>query len=111
MQIDKFICDTLEPTIRKQEGKPVCIPSGTYQVKIRWSDKNKMMVPGLLGVPNRSDIEIHIGNAPKDTLGCILPGNHTQMDWVSNSKDTFSKLFPLIDQACKDGDVFINVIG
>lgn len=109
-EFDGFECWILEPT-RRKNGGPVCIPPGSYKVEIRDSFKHKMKVPGLLNVPGRTDIEIHIGNYPKDTLGCLLPGKEKAVDFVGKSKEAFEELYPKVEQACKEGDVFINVIG
>jgi len=111
LSIDNFECWILEPPERRNGSDIVCIPSGTYKVIMRWSEKNKMEVPGIEGVPNRTDIEIHPGNYPKDTQGCLLPGKTHQVDFVSDSKETCSVLFPLIKEAIKDGELFINIIG
>lgn len=51
-----------------------CVPEGNYHCIKTVSPKHGDVFL-LSDVPNRSMIEIHIGNyAPKDTLGCILPG-------------------------------------
>jgi hypothetical protein len=50
--------------------------------------------PELLDVPGRSEIRIHIGNKPEDSLGCTLVGetHGPQPDWVSASKVAFERL-------------------
>ena len=58
---------TLEPIV------PI-IPIGSYTCKKRWSNKFKREVFEVINVPNHTDVEIHIGNYIKDTLGCILLG-------------------------------------
>lgn len=69
-----------------------------------------MEVPLLLDIPNRTDIEIHIGNKPEDTTGCILVGRtHPQQDFIGESKLAFEELMPKIKQGIKDGDVFITI--
>ena len=114
---DDFNCWILEPPSRKNGDSPVCIPSGTYKIEMRWSEKHQMEVPGLLNVPGRTDIEIHPGNFEQgaagkdDSLGCLLPGDDYSTDFVSNSKVTFSKLSSLIQASLKEGDLFINITG
>lgn len=54
-----------------------CIPEGVYDmIKIVSPTKGKCFL--LLNVPNRSNVEMHIGNYATgkkvDTKGCILPG-------------------------------------
>lgn len=63
------------------------IPFGTYMVKYRWSNLNKAMVPGLVGVKGFANIEIHIGNSSKDCKGCILVGVEDKKgeDWIGYS--------------------------
>jgi hypothetical protein len=53
-----------------------CIPAGTYTA-VRFpkgSGKRDYDVFKLTDVPARDDVELHIGNLPKDTEGCILIG-------------------------------------
>ena len=74
-----WYCDTLEPhsidwkTEKKVKGK-TAIPKGTYKVKIAWSNKHGRMVPWLQNVPHFDGIQIHTGNVPKHSAGCILVG-------------------------------------
>lgn len=115
---EDFGCWVLEPPLH---GNLVCIPPGIYKIEWRWSPAHKRFVPGLLDVPGRTDIEIHPGNfegsknqngvVKFDSKGCLLPGENHGVDFVSNSGNTCNKLFPLIEQACKEGDLFIDVRG
>ena len=74
-----WYCDTLEPHSidwkreKKEKGK-TDIPEGTYKVKIAWSNKHGRMVPWLQNVPHFDGIQIHTGNVPKHSAGCILVG-------------------------------------
>lgn len=73
----KFECKTLELPNKGNQRKISCIPEGPYKVKkIISPTKGKCFL--LENVPNRSAVEMHIGNfaAGKkvDTEGCILPG-------------------------------------
>jgi hypothetical protein len=49
------------------------IPAGTYPVRVR-ADGNRGWRLELSRVPGRSNVQIHVGNYPKDTVGCLLPG-------------------------------------
>ncbi|PSR52643.1 hypothetical protein AHMF7605_03430 [Adhaeribacter arboris] len=69
----KVICYVLELPPRDNVPFVSSIPAGTYPVKVR--------TDGALGwrleldnVPDRKNVQIHIGNFPKDTIGCLLPG-------------------------------------
>lgn len=82
-------CYTLEPP---KEPDPngngyICIPTGTYPLTIQWSPKFHKQVPHVNSVPGRTEIEIHVGNFPDDTEGCILVGKSRgdQPDFVSQS--------------------------
>ena len=76
-------CQTLELPDRGNAHGVSCIPVGTYRCVKRWSPKHGTDVFGVDHVPDRSDIEIHAGNTPKDSLGCILLGTERgQIDGV-----------------------------
>jgi hypothetical protein len=109
----KFVCYTLEDQVRapgvKVWGK-TAIPSGAYEVKVTMSPRFKRPLPLLLNVPNYEGVRIHCGNKAEDTEGCILVGTAKAVDWISNSKVAFDKLFPMIDDACKAREAVTLVI-
>ena len=98
------ICRTLENPWRANLQDVSCIPEGTYNV-VR-DDVGKFKYFRILGVPNRTLIEIHNGNYEKDTRGCILVGEHwaflkrkgaDEDEWaVTNSKNTIEKLSQIL---------------
>ena len=75
-----YFCDTLEPRCidwskeKKVAGK-TAIPEGRYKVKVGWSPRAGKNVPWLKDVPHFKDIQIHTGNIPGHTRGCILVGS------------------------------------
>ena len=75
-----YFCDTLEPHCidwskeKKVAGK-TAIPEGRYKVKVGWSPRAGKNVPWLKNVPHFKDIQIHTGNIPRHTRGCILVGS------------------------------------
>jgi hypothetical protein len=73
---DTHICYTLEPPWRNNEHDVSCIPVGEYDlVKGAHTDAGgSYPCYTVANVPNRTDIDVHIGNYPADTLGCILVG-------------------------------------
>ena len=87
-----FFCFTLEPRSDRSEGKPYCIPSGTYAVLLQPSARFQMITPHLQDVPGFTEIEIHPGNFPSDTEGCTLVGSARGVDMVGTSRATFSVL-------------------
>lgn len=69
---------TLEPPWRDNERDVSCIPAGTYTA-VRFpagEGKRPYDVFKLIGVPDRDDTEIHIGNTIADTEGCVLLGSN-----------------------------------
>jgi hypothetical protein len=91
-----FECHSLEPRRTQANGKPYCIPPGTYQFVIAFSPKHQRDLPLLLNVPGFVGVEMHIGNRPQDTLGCILVGDTIGPgpDFISQSTVEFDRLFP-----------------
>jgi hypothetical protein len=49
------------------------IPAGTYPVRVR-KDGTRGWRLQLDRVPQRTEVQIHVGNYPNQTLGCLLPG-------------------------------------
>ena len=73
---------TMEPPA---VGDVICIPKGRYRMTIYRSPKFKSDVLLLHDVPGRSAIELHKGNYPNDTRGCILVGcNYREENGVLN---------------------------
>lgn len=76
-ELSIFTCKTIElPNLSNQKSIS-CIPEGDYTVtKIVSPTKGRCFL--LHNVPNRTAVEIHIGNYATgkkvDTEGCILPG-------------------------------------
>lgn len=104
-------CVTLERA--KDDPEHPCIPAGIYPVRVLWSPKFARNMPHVLRVPERTAIEIHWGNFVKDTLGCVLVGA-TKTDYpaptIWSSRDTFDRLFPLIERGAADaGGVTIEI--
>ena len=91
-----YFCDTLEPHCidwskeKKVAGK-TAIPEGRYKVKVGWSQRRGRNVPWLKNVPHFKDIQIHTGNIPGHTRGCILVGSAENNVLVS-SRVAFSCL-------------------
>lgn len=107
-----FFCYTMEPSIKPAgSAKPYAIPAGTYQVVVRFSPKRGYNVPGLEAVPGFSDIEMHVGNHPQDTDGCILVGEYLLpgQDFLTNSTTTFKSLMSLVESYCESGELEITI--
>lgn len=100
--IDGHTYYTLEPP--KRAEKPCAIPCGTYDVSIRWSEKHKRLVPHVENVPGFEEIEIHIGNFPKDTLGCLIVGQAAGTDQVVGSRLAFDAIFRILSDVKESGE-------
>ena len=129
----KYFCDTLEDTDRglkqtdalaankrKKVKGETAIPTGRYQVTLgvqseRFKFKQQYRfcngyLPRLLNVPCFEGVLIHIGNYPKDTEGCILPGENLKVGMVLNSKHWLGKVKNKIVEAKARGEpVWITV--
>lgn len=57
----------------KQKGA-TAIPVGTYAVRLYNSPRHGEDTPELVGVPGFRHVQIHSGNGPNDTEGCLLFG-------------------------------------
>ena len=123
-----YFCDTLEDSDRgldssmpisilklKKLAHITAIPTGRYQVvmnvispKLSRSNFYKQFgggrVPRLLNVPAYDGILIHCGNTAKDTDGCILVGKNTKVGMVLESKDTYAKLYPILESTAKKNE-------
>ena len=102
-------CWTLEPTQRIGIGGPVCIPIGRYEVLMQWSTRFGMDTPHLQDVPGRTFIEIHPGNFPKDTSGCILVGETKDTNAVNNSRKAFTALVKVLEAKLSEGKCWIEI--
>ena len=91
------ICCTLELPWKQNKSRISCIPTGLYKTVV-YQSPTKGKVWLLKDVPGRSMIEIHIGNFPKDILGCIAVGDSFFRDrpGVLNSKKTFDFMWSVL---------------
>lgn len=69
-------CVTLELPWQENAPNESCVPSGAYTAIRFPSPGHGYDVFELRDVPERSAIEMHIGNLPHDTKGCILLGSN-----------------------------------
>lgn len=70
---------------RKKDGI-TAIPSGRYEVVLRYSPNFKRETPWLKDVPGWQWVLIHGGNDPSHTKGCLLPGENKAKGKVLNSR-------------------------
>lgn len=94
-----FTCSVIELPSVPYNGSHVRIPAGRYSVRPYNSPKHGPNTPLLVGVPGRSEIELHASNyaiRPSDgkqlLLGCIAPGVNPSSVSVDDSNDTCQEL-------------------
>ena len=114
-----WFCDTIEDTdrglddsmsvdeiLKKKIKGETAIPTGIYKIEITYSQKYKRMMPLILGVKGYSGIRIHSGNTSKDTEGCLLVGKNTKVGMVTDSRNTYQRLFARLQNA---KDILIEI--
>lgn len=111
----KYFCDTIEDKVRdlskeKKIKGQTAIPYGTYEVTWSYSPRFKKFTPRLQNVPYFSGVLIHSGNTATDTEGCIIVGQNKIVGKVINSRAIVSKLYPIIQNACKQDKVTIDIV-
>jgi hypothetical protein len=61
-------------------------------------------MPRLLNVPGYEGILIHPGTSALDSAGCLLVGKNTIKGKLTQSKDTFAKLYKQMKAASDKGE-------
>ena len=107
-------CYTLERPVRKTKiDGETAIPCGRYELSLYYSNHQKMQVPLLMNVPDFSYVEIHPGNFPTDSEGCLLLGkiyDPTKPDQILESRQAFKDLMSAIEPALKNGKIYLEVL-
>lgn len=121
-------CFILEDAIRETKiPSETCIPAGRYQVIRRYHGrfyetyKSKFghnHVFEIVGIPNYSDVLIHIGNDIADTRGCLLTGQDISFLEIGKPKMTIARstaaykaLYDEITRQFDSGkEVFITIV-
>ncbi len=90
---DSTICYTLERAEYANSKNVSRIPLGSYKGFIR-TDNNLGWRIELVNVPERENIQIHLGNYPFQTTGCTLIGTNAKPEncTVLNSSTAIKKL-------------------
>lgn len=89
----EVICYTLELPWLDNANDISCIPAGTYNGIIRY-DKTDGWRIQLENVPERTGVQIHMGNYTSDITGCILVGSNAVTENCSlvNSSLAYKRL-------------------
>ena len=102
-----FFSSTLEDKVRilnsfedKVYGE-TAIPVGRYKVIISYSNHFKKEMPEIVNVEFFKGVRIHAGNTKEDTEGCLLVGEckNVKEGFIYNSKNTYKKLFQILQEA------------
>lgn len=125
---DKVFCQIIEDTDRglkdsmsNEQIKSLkkygitAIPSGTYEITLDvfsakfgsqsfYQEVCKGKLPRLLNVKGFGGILIHCGNTEKDSAGCLIVGENKEKGKVLNSRDTFRKLYSLLQDSKNKGE-------
>jgi hypothetical protein len=83
---------TLERPVEGNIPLISAVPAGTYRAFVRTESKDRWRVE-LINVPGRGNVQIHVGNTLRDTIGCVLLGVDLGNDMctVKDSKTAFDK--------------------
>lgn len=92
---------------RLHRKKPT--PSGDYPAKIRTDGKKGWRIE-LLHVPGHAHIEIHIGNFPRDSEGCFLPGVSADKNVVWDSGTAIKAIKSIVEND-GSGKIMVHVAG
>jgi Family of unknown function (DUF5675) len=87
----RFICKTLELAWLWNAKDRSCVPPSTYFAFIRRDKKDgwRVQLTGILG--NRTGVQIHIGNYPREIKGCVLVGERYTPDAIWHSAAAYRK--------------------
>jgi hypothetical protein len=89
----KIIAYTLERPWQGNAPLISAIPTGAYPGQLRYDHTDLWRIE-LTGVPGRDHVQIHVGNTPLDSAGCILVGSEVGADLcsVQNSRKAYEAL-------------------
>lgn len=85
-----------QQTLVTLENPAVMIPAGVYSLSLYNSPHAGHVVPLLNDVPGRTEIEMHCGNVPCDSKGCLLVGLSHDTTQLNDSRIAFDRLMSLL---------------
>lgn len=111
---------SLEEIRSKKVYAETAIPRGKYRITMKEiSPKFKQkpaysftggFMPRLLNVPGFTGILIHGGNSALDSAGCPLVGKNTVKGGLTDSLNTFKKLYNILEEADKQNKtIYISI--
>lgn len=130
----EFVCNVIEDTDRglhdgmqdfmirsRKIPTKTAVPTGRYEVLMnvvspKFSQKPFYMevckgkVPRLKNVKGFEGILIHAGSDHTHSAGCLLVGKNTIRGKLTESQETFKKIYALMKKAYDKGEkIFINI--
>lgn len=129
-----WFCNTLEDTDRglrqdlplslnkaKKRAGVTAIPTGRYRVTLDIQSPKMLRnpakytkyafcgyrIPRLINVPAYDGVLIHIGNKAEHSEGCLLVGMNTVKGQLTQSTETFYKLYSVLKGA--KGNIYITI--
>lgn len=84
-------CYTLERPWLGNQHNISCIPEGTYDVAMLWSQHFGRPLPHVLDVPDRSGIMFHVLNVVEQSEGCIGLGESLVGSVLHQSTSAFGR--------------------
>jgi Family of unknown function (DUF5675) len=108
---DVLVGETLELPWKWNTEEISAIPTGSYTGTIR-EDGDLGWRIAIQNVPKRIDIEIHIGNWPKNSTGCVLLGTNKATNKICTLENSAAALKKLRDLYASPGNkrpVEINI--
>lgn len=100
------IARTLELPWRDDKENQSHIQPGTYKAFIR-ADGDRGWRIELKGVPNHTNVQLHVGNYAKDTKGCVLVGKslvpHDGTCALKDPKPAFADIQAAMAKASDNG--------
>ena len=108
--------DSLQSIKQRKVYAETAIPTGIYIITLKvkspkysavkwYSDLCGGYMPRLLNVPGFDGILIHPGTSALDSAGCLLVGKNTIKGKLTQSKDTFAKLYKQLKTASDKGEI------
>lgn len=89
----EYIGKVLERGWRNNQRNISCVPEGTYDLVLEYSNRFRKDLWELKGVPNRSECKFHVANYWRQLNGCLSLGNkHVDIDHDGDPDVTSSRL-------------------
>lgn len=106
-----FLGYTCEDEDRHLEDHPenkvygrTAIPRGRYRLLLTYSNRFGKQLPLLVDVPGFQGVRIHGGNAPEDSLGCILVGRVRTARGIASCAPVVERIIGILQDAEDAGD-------